>query len=696
MEQIYQLPTLSDEQSDVINQVKDGFNVKVSGVAGCGKTTTILAVCASNQDKKVLVLTYNARLKQETRDKADKLELHNAEIHSYHAMCVRYYSHKGAKDDGIIQVIKESTEPKIPLEFDIIILDECQDMTKLYFSFVNKIVKDNTPPSGDSVSFCIFGDEKQNIFDFKGADERFLTYGHLILKNERTWKELTVSTSFRVTNQIARFVNKYLVGYEKLKAAKNGSKVRYLYINCFQQINLLYSEVMYYLRKGYKNEDIFILAPSIKKSAGGSSPVVKLENMLVNAGIACFAPVSDESKIDEDVIKGKIVFSTFHQVKGLERPVVIIFNFDFSYFKYYARNLPQDKCPNIMYVAATRALEHLTLIHGTEHHSLLPSITYDAITRDPDVMVIGEVMSKDQFGNITPLVQGRLPVKVTELIRFLDSHVTYNAVKMIDYTSLEGDEKLRISLPQKAECTSKNTSEIVFDINGYAIPAYFEMQYCKSLSIMNAISYDALDEKQKNTYNKLFYKFGQGEQLSCKAILYLSTLYDACISGYKHRTKQITSYEWLKEKEFVKCSNVLKSHVGEVQNPQSLKFELPLKGVPFLKSKYELWGQIDILNFEQNTLWEIKCTSSIDNEHIIQLAIYSWMIYTQQEMRGVPAPQRITSFKLLNVCRNELVSLLYDHDKITNMIDYLLKCKYEVKRVLTDTEFIADCQLSSV
>lgn len=691
-EQLYQLPTLSDEQSDVITQVKEGFNVKVSGVAGCGKTTTILAVCASNPEKQVLVLTYNARLKLETREKADKLGLLNTEIHSYHAMCVRYYSHKGAKDDGIIQVIKDDMKPKKEMNYDIIILDECQDMTKLYFNFVNKIVKDNNAPGQEPIIFCIFGDEKQNIFEFKGADERFLTYGHLILKNERTWKELTVHTSFRITNQIARFINKYLIGYEKLRACKEGSKVRYLYINCFQQMNLLYSEVMHYLRQGFKNEDIFILAPSIKKSAGGASPVVKLENMLVNAGIPCFAPVSDDSKIDEDVIKGKIVFSTFHQVKGLERPVVIIFNFDFSYFKYYARNLPQDKCPNIIYVATTRALQHLTVIHGTEHHSILPSITYDAITRDPDVRVIGEVMSKDQFGNITPQMQGRIPVKVTELIRFLDAQVIYNATKMLDYSSLQGDEKLRMSLPQKAECTSSNSSEIVFDINGYAIPAFYEMQYCKTLSILNGITYDTLDDKQKNTYNKLFYKFGQGEKLSCKALLYLSTLYDACVSGYKHRTKQITSYDWIKEKDFVKCCDVLKTHIsGDIENITALKFEVPLKGIPFLNSKYELWGQVDILNYETNTLWEIKCTSSVDNEHIIQMAIYAWMIYSQQVSKRVPVDARISHFKLLNVCKNELVTLFYDHEKITSMIDYLLRCKYEVRRVLTDSEFIADC-----
>jgi hypothetical protein len=87
---------------------------------------------------------------------------------------------------------------------------------------------------------------------------------------------------------------------------------------------------------------------------------------------------------------------------------------------------------------------------------------------------------------------------------------------------------------------------------------------------------------------------------------------------------------------------------------------------------------------EKHTLWEIKCTSSTDNEHIIQLAIYAWMLTTKEKHAGY-------NFKLLNVCRNEVITLLYDHEQITNMIDYLLISKYQKKNVLSDTEFIEDC-----
>lgn len=674
----YTLPALSDEQQRVIEAISQNFNVKVSGVAGCGKTTNILGVASANPNKKVLVLTYNARLKQETRDKVKRLGLDNTEVHSYHAMCVMYYSIEGAKDNGIIKVIQRDTKPKKPINFDLIILDECQDMTKCYYDFINKIVKDN---QNNMVQYCLFGDEKQNIFDFKGADERFLTHGHKIFASAHEWKDIQLSTSFRVTNQIASFINMYLLGFNRIKACKDGGKVRYMYINSYRQKYEVYREVMRYLSLGYKYEDIFILAPSIKRKTG-FSPIVNLENLLVQNGYPCFAPVSDDAKIDEDVIKGKIVFSTFHQVKGLERPVVIVFNFDFSYFKYFAKEAMTDKCPNIIYVATTRALQNLTVIHDSNNQPLLPFITYDTITKDDNVSIVGGIMGRDNFGEICPKGHGKVPVLVTEMIRFLDPQVINNAIKKLEYVTTCTDSSTRINLPQKAICSKNQTAEIVYDINGHAIPTYFEISLFQRCSLLDAIEYDKIEGSQRKNYDKISYKFGQEGKLSVTHLLYLSTLYDATISGYIHRTKQITSYDWITEQQLQSCYDILKYHVGG-SSDTGMKFEVLYKDCQFLKTNYFLWGRIDIIDMEHDVLWEVKCTSQTEYEHIIQLAVYAWITYTKDNKER--------KYKLLNVCNNEVTTLLYNHKSVTEMIEYLLLCKYEKKRILTDSEFIADC-----
>ena len=56
-------------------------------------------------------------------------------------------------------------------KYDIIILDETQDMTDLHYKFIQKFIKD----MGSIPTFLIIGDDKQSVFKFKGADSRFLT-----------------------------------------------------------------------------------------------------------------------------------------------------------------------------------------------------------------------------------------------------------------------------------------------------------------------------------------------------------------------------------------------------------------------------------------------------------------------------------------------------------------------------------------
>ena len=89
-----------------------------------------------------------------------------------------------------------------------------------------------------------------------------------------------------------------------------------------------------------------------------------MENVLVSQGIPCYVPMMENENIDDRVIDGKIVFSTFHSVKGRQRPYVFIVGFDNSYFEFYARTLPTDRCPNTLYVGATRASKALFLLEG--------------------------------------------------------------------------------------------------------------------------------------------------------------------------------------------------------------------------------------------------------------------------------------------------------------------------------------------
>lgn len=100
MEALFALPSASAEQEDVKDYfaANDRGDMMLNSVPGSGKTTTSLYLAMRLPTKKILLLTYNSRLKFETRDKASMLKLQNFEVHSFHAFGYKYYSTRCCSD----------------------------------------------------------------------------------------------------------------------------------------------------------------------------------------------------------------------------------------------------------------------------------------------------------------------------------------------------------------------------------------------------------------------------------------------------------------------------------------------------------------------------------------------------------------------------------------------------------------------
>ena len=165
-------PQASSEQLAVVDALSN-CNALVNSVAGSGKTTTALHVARKYWNQKILLLTYNRRLKEETRNLAWIKGLLNLEVHSYHAMGYLYYNKNCFRDCGLREVVQNDSRPTIILtKYDIIIIDEAQDMTMLLFSFIQKLLRD----IGENENYCpkllLIGDINQEIFSFNNADNR--------------------------------------------------------------------------------------------------------------------------------------------------------------------------------------------------------------------------------------------------------------------------------------------------------------------------------------------------------------------------------------------------------------------------------------------------------------------------------------------------------------------------------------------
>jgi len=686
----YKLSPMSLEQEQIVNSVISNNNVIIDSVAGSGKTTTCLHICTQLPNKRVLILTYNSRLKIESREKVKMLNLKNVEVHSYHAFCVKYYNEKGYRDDGIQQTIMTDLPTKKLFSYDIIILDEQQDMTQLFYRLARKILTDNL--IGD-IQICSFGDIYQNIYQYAGSDARFLLYANKLFADftkDKKWETLKISTSYRITRQIANFINTNMLKTERLKAIKNGPNVKYVITDSFRD-GYIYSEIIKYLNIGYLPEDIFILGASLKKGKK-LSPICKLENKLVCSGIPCHASLSDDSKVDDDIIKGKVCFASFHQVKGMERKICIVYGFDESYFNYFARDLDRSICPNVLYVALTRASDRLILIHDY-HNNYLPFIEKGMLGITCDVII-----NKKYIGGAKPS-EVPITIAVRDLIKNISNDSMNYIFNFVKYKTIAKPNKNPIQLQSKIK-TKNNLYEDVSDINGLVIPAIYEYNNTMQISMIEqimghisgkkaiGITTANLPEFHKIAIYKIYQKY-LNRDISNSDILYISTVYNSLLTGFIGKREQIVNFNWIKQDEIDSTLLVLKKHVSD-----SALYE---QQIIYSVNNRIIVGIIDTLDYMNNTLFEYKCTSELSKEHILQLVIYAYMyektIGNINESKSIKEMSDYTTFveskkvpELIQLCKDVGIDLYKKVDETLSNSKKVKKGKNDLIMSLIDNK----------
>jgi hypothetical protein len=674
----------SAEQQIIIDAIQRGENISVNAVAGSGKTTTILGIATQCFTKKILQITYNRALKLEVEKKAKLHKLANLKILTYHGLACSYYDYTAYTDDRIQDILRANkplNKPETAIPFDIIIIDEIQDMTPLYFELVHKFIYDIKR----KVQIGIMGDHFQGIYGFKGADERFLTLGEEIFVGHQPFTRLTLNTSYRLTQPMAHFVNRVMVGgIERINAIKDGVPVSW--------VQYPYEHITHYISKFIINkinskeitaEDVFILAPSIKSS--GANLIKELENALVSAGILCFVPISEEAKLDERVIKDKVVFTTMHQSKGRERKLVIVYGFDSSYYKIFKEkdiHTTTKICPNLLYVAATRASQELVIVEHIDLHQALPflKMTHSQMGATNYVNLHQhDTMSSLRYkniDNIRPLILADKEIphdkSITDLIKFIDeatlAQIGFLLSQIFTTTQLP-DLATTADIPSDVK-TGTRTYEQVADINGITIPALLFCQRATHTTETTHTSHNSVsmtetahtiqpvkerfdvDSRDNYLWNYLRYtlmqnkhtdkRFGFIKTYIKKLVdtwrgmipdwLLLGNIFLSANDGYNYKLKQITNYEWLKPEQVAICHNNLLKQIPRSISQQAI-YELELGDEFDGHSYYEfehpqynlvkLRGRLDCIT--PDTVWEFKCVESLSIEHMIQLVIYAWI-----------------------------------------------------------------------
>lgn len=717
---------LSDEQQCILDTVKEGHNVMVDAVAGTGKTTLILSIARESPEKKILQLTYNASLRKDVKETVERNEIQNLTVHTYHSLAKRYYLSTGYTDTEIRRLLFKNMPLKgEPPKFDMIVLDECQDMTLLYFQLMVKFIKD----IDCNIQLLILGDYMQGLYDFKGADIRFLTladqlWNGLTNLNTPGFKQRTMKMSFRITNQMRYFVNDVMLGEERMNSCREGNVVTYIRNSRSNISRVVYAEITKLLENGVNPSDIFVLGGSVK---GANSNIRRLENTLVEKDIPCHVPMLEGDKIDDRVIDGKIVFSTFHSVKGRQRKYVFVVGFDNAYFRFNARNLPRNICPNTLYVAATRATEGLYLLESDNYATDRPleflKKSHIEMKKCDYINFKGHhqtIFQEEDENNTNDNVVKKHIITPTELVKFISESVIETISPIIDRIFIkETGEPVNIDIPSVIE-TKKGFFEEVSDLNGIAIPCiyydYLKEAFSESEEDFNNISrgnvlFDVIDnaiDKMK-TNDHIFLKEivnSLPEKIeTINDYLYVANVSVAVQETLYFKLKQIEpdEYNWLTNDMVISCKNRLREVIGpdcqhnmpsiedtiihESSEEQHEKIDIFLSTIFDESQQFRFTGRVDLIS--ETIAWELKCTSEITIEHLVQVIIYAWLwkmrhSYTDEYQDKV--------FKIFNIKTGEIMRLDATIDELNTIMITLLKGKFQEPIKKTDEEFIEDCQ----
>jgi len=704
------LSPISKEQSHIVEVIKTGKNIQIDAVAGSGKTTTSLHIAKQYPEKQILLLTYNAKLRIETRRKSQTLGLTHLEVLTYHAFAVKYMDRTAFNDNNILAHLRSKKSSGTlallsPISFDIVIVDEAQDMNFIYYELVLQILRNLT----SSTQLIVMGDRKQSIYAFNRANSRFLTKAPQIYKGE--FIQARLSISYRITKPMAEFLNKCCAGTLPIEAIKNGPPVKYIVSNTFQPVGKY--EIDRFIAQGYSYDDIFVLAPSVKSE---KSPVRVLANALTDVRIPIYVPVSDDEVLDADVLRGKVVFSSFHQVKGLERAIVLVYNFDDSYFKFYARDEDPTSIPNTLYVATTRASHALILFHD-EANDYMPFLNKTRLSMICNVQFQYSRAFKG-FKPAKPLGSKINKINATDLLKFVPVDIIADCMERVEKIQItSGGSILKIE-SKVFNDSDKNLCESVSEINGIAIPSYFEKMMTGRMSIQRHLTINTLmdiqariskqaqqsqqvldkgvcligdddgyseddteDENDKSV-KPLDHEMTESE---IRELLQLSTQWCCDKSGFTFKKSQIRKYDWIPATVFKTAHQRLTNLFALAPCSTMDQFEFEVQSLVFCGTNMAIVGFMDLIytcRTIQN-LYEFKVVNELTNEHVLQVVIYMWLC-----MKNA---RQIANAYLYNIVTDQLIKIKVSTENLNYIADTLIRHKSAGLEIQTDNDFIDEC-----
>ena len=348
-----QMTEFSAEQYRALDQMEDNPRLIFSGGAGSGKT--LLAVEKARRaafgGKSVLLLCYNKLLGAKLQDeiskfgKTDNLVIGDS-IHKYFAKVISAaglrekldrkiasVSQKEAYDEAFASVFMEAAAKNIQKKFDLIVIDEGQDLLNDNYLLAIESILEGGMQKGEWVVFLDPGAQARLFNKFSKE-----TYSYLKSLGASEYKlDMNCRNTLQIAAQ-ASVVSGFPVGKPKI----SGPKVEFISYkeDAEQAVGILSLIKRLTGEEGVPPECITILSTRARQSMSLTSSGVKLPAFL--------------KEMDEHTVvageSGRVYFTSVQSYKGLENNVIIYTDVD---------RLDGDWVEGVNYVGMTRPREKL-------------------------------------------------------------------------------------------------------------------------------------------------------------------------------------------------------------------------------------------------------------------------------------------------------------------------------------------------
>ena len=699
------------EQEDVINALRT-HNVVVSASPGAGKTATIEALVQENPEVPVAVITYSKRLQIDTHRRLRKYS--RVHTFTFHSLAGKLFGHTIQDDAGlIIEREKKDSVPnldQIP-RYRFVVLDEIQDLTDDLYWVASILITSITQKYGDgnAPKILALGDVRQAIYEYRGADIRFIQKPPEIFHSisKYRWKSMALTQSFRLSVPMANFVNnvclggqEYIIGTgEGVKPsyvlAKSGERSRYDKSAQDDKLrSFLLDKIMHY---GPTN--CAILSPSVRRSAD-TAYLARFSTSLSMAQchIPVWASVYDDTALREKVTRGKLVISTYHQFKGAERDLIIVFGADATWFDFYGRELPDDSCPNPIFVALTRARKELIIIHSGKA-SPLPFMDIAALSTYANIVPLEDGFKlPEQVAPGRPPQVGFAPPEctcVTSLIKHMPDKALYPLIyqrKIVtEHSPSEGSEWITVldevcTRKQSWKQGRKSLYEAVEDLSGTAVTHAFQFSFTNKPYKPGAVPEDSkeraiwfakrvsLEDARKSGFYSRHFEMGRGQ--GC---------FEWMVGHLDAAVERIT--------QELAANGVVDATAIEFEPRWEAEFRHPGGQKP---ASTVITGRPDIVfvpgNGERPIIWEIKFTNGLRLPHVAQTILYGWLWAKANATPDIPFPRLRLFNARTGECREIKEMTMEEADKF---VEGLLRARYQATQRLSDEEFLSQCKETS-